>query len=318
MKFMVGLTAYFDESGHSDDSKCRFVGMGGLCAPLEAWEKFDEKWQSILDAQCGGEPFHMNKFSAHEDPYKGWGKERREALLGALVQAIKESGAKPFGAVVSLDAYDLVCGAFPGVDSFFGNPYLICFMDCTVAAAASVIGHSMRFSHDVKQLMEFERTESVAMVYAHQQEYGTISSPPGSNRQNMGKAESIWYGIKEAHPAIGRWMGSYSSALAEDLNFLQATDLFAYELTHEFENRINRPDDKMRWALAQMLPGTSRDFLHKLYGVPQLLEVMIENNALLLSDDLKYGGLTNAALDKVEHRDLLFGRMYERRKRDND
>jgi hypothetical protein len=104
LKFMLGLSAYFDESGHSEDENCRFVGMGGLCAPSAAWSEFDDKWQAILDEHCEGEPFHATDFANQQEPFKGWKEEKRRRFLGGLVRTIKESEARPFGAVVSLDA----------------------------------------------------------------------------------------------------------------------------------------------------------------------------------------------------------------------
>lgn len=130
--------------------------------------------------------------------------------------------------------------------------------------------------------------------------------------QNMGRAESLWYAIKEANPHFGKWMGSYASALPEELNFLQAADLFAYELTHEFENRIHRPNDPMRWALAELLPGSWENFLHKFYGVPQLLELMSESG-FLGPRDSRHGLSTHTSMNNIMHRDLLFSRMYHRR-----
>jgi hypothetical protein len=48
-------------------------------------------------------------------------------------------------------------------------------------------------------------------------------------------------------------MGSFASGTPTEMCPLQAADLFAYELCHEFENRIKRPHDKMRWGLRQIL-----------------------------------------------------------------
>jgi hypothetical protein len=307
---MLGLTAYFDESGHADDPRCRFVGVGGLCAPLATWEAFDEKWQEILNEQCGGHPFHMKAFSFGEGHFKGWDKPRREKLFGALVKTIKESKARPFGAVVSLDAWDYLCKAIPGIDKVLGEPYHWCFQDATRAATVSLLEHSIDHLDDS---MEFENKESVAMVYARQKEYGTITSPTGTARESMGRSENLWYAIKDANPYVGRWMGSYASESPDDLNFLQAADLFAYELVHEFENRVNRPADDMRWALSELLPGSWRSFLHKFYGLPQILDRLIEDNILNVTEEQRYGGSTNASLDNIMHRDLLFARMYGRR-----
>ena len=105
LRFLLGLSAYFDESGHSEDEKCRFVGMGGLLAPASAWDEFDPKWQAILDKFCEGNPFHATDFANQQEPFNGWTEEKRRKFFGGLIQTIRESGARPFGAVVSLDAY---------------------------------------------------------------------------------------------------------------------------------------------------------------------------------------------------------------------
>ena len=302
---MLGLSAYFDESGHSEDEKCRFVGMGGLCAPAAAWEEFDGKWQAILDEHCEGHPFHMNKFANQMPPYDGWDKTKRDMVLGSLVRTIKQSGARPFGAVVSLDAYELICQGIPAAREALLDPYYICFQTTTRVATVSLIGYSIEHIDDWK---EFEETEKVAMVYAHQKRFGAISSPEGTARQSMGRAESLWYAMKDADPYVGKWMGSYSSALAADLNFLQAADLFAYELTHEFENRVHRPNDTMRWGLAQLLPGTWQDFLHKFYSVPQLLELLVGSGLLGPHEDPRHGLSINTGLNTIMgSQDLLFG-----------
>ena len=107
-------------------------------------------------------------------------------------------------------------------------------------------------------------------------------------------------------------MGSYTSDSPSNLTFLQAADLFAYELTHEFENRVNRPNDAMRWGLAQLLPGSWQDFLHKFYSVPQLLELLIESGFLGPHEDPRHGIAISTSMDNIMHRDLLFGRMLSR------
>ncbi|MGA7157288.1 MAG: DUF3800 domain-containing protein [Acidobacteriaceae bacterium] len=310
---MLGLSAYFDESGHSEDEKCRFVGMGGLCAPSLAWGEFDRKWQSILNEHCDSNPFHMNKFANQAPPYDGWSKSKREQVFALLVGAIKGSGALPFGAVVSLDAYEFICQGIPAARQAFLDPYYLCFQDVTRAAAVSLIGYSIEHPDDWE---EFEKNERVAMIYARQPRFGTISSPDGTSRENMGRAEDLWYAIKDKNLHFGKWMGSYKSAPASEMNFLQAADLFAYELTHEFENRVNRPGDAMRWGLTQLLPGSWHDFLHRFYGVPQLMELLTESGILGPHEDPRHGVSIHSSMSSIMHRDLLFGRMYQRRNKD--
>ena len=313
LRFMLRLSAYFDESGHSEDEKCRFVGMGGLWAPSSAWEDFDGKWQAILDKHCEGKPFHATDFAYQSEPFKGWEEEKRQEFFGGLVRTIKESEARPFGAVVSLDAYEFICQGIPAVRQALLDPYYLCFQDVTRAAAVSLIGYSIEHLDNWE---EFEKNERVAMVYAYQKRFGAISSPEGTARENMGRAESLWHAIRDANPHFGRWMGSYTSDSPSNLTFLQAADLLAYELTHEFENRVNRPKDAMRWGLAQLLPGTWQGFLHKFYGVPQLLELLIESGFLGPHDDPRHGISISTSMNNIMNRDLLFGRMYERRKKD--
>lgn len=164
--------------------------------------------------------------------------------------------------------------------------------------------------------LEFENNERVAMVYARQQEYGTISSPEETPRESMGQAEHLWYAIRDAYPGIGRWMGSYASGSPEELNFLQAADLFAYELVHEFENQLNRPSDPMRWALAQLLPDDRMDFCHCFHGLEYLLDLLIKSNRLIVTKDQEYGGSINSSLTAIDLRNFLYQRMADRRKKE--
>ncbi len=250
----------------------------------------------------------MELFANQQGMFKGWNEPRRRKLLSALVTTIAETNARPFGAVVSLDAYEYLTKTLSGVDKFFGEPYHLCFQDVTRAAAIQAMEYSWPFTEGVEQ---------VAMVYARQEHYGAITSTLGTPKEQMGRAESLWYAIKEANPHFGQWMGSYSSGSPKDLTFLQAADLFAYELIHEFENRANpmRATDGMRWALAQLLPAGSRNFLHKFYGLEQLLELLLDNNRLAVTKDQAYAGSINSSLSKIAMRDQLFQRMYDRKRK---
>jgi hypothetical protein len=190
IKLMLELTAYFDESGDANDPKCQFVGMGGLCAPADNWAAFDEKWRAILDDQSEGEWFHMELFAARKGVYEGWGESRRRKLLSSLVGTIKEANARPFGAVVSIRAYNYLARVFPGVENFFKQTYHLCFEDVTRAAAIQAMEHNWPFVEGAEKV---ENAEQVAMVYAQQKTFGAITSKAGTDRKQMGKAESLWY-----------------------------------------------------------------------------------------------------------------------------
>ena len=101
------LTAYFDESGHQDDEKCRYVGMSGFVAPHANWDAFEPRWRATLRDSDLLEPFHMKEFAHSAGQFETWkGDEpRRRRLFGALIDAIDDAEATPIGAVVSLDGF---------------------------------------------------------------------------------------------------------------------------------------------------------------------------------------------------------------------
>ena len=80
------------------------------------------------------------------------------------------------------------------------------------------------------------RVKGSLWSYAYQKEFGTIVSG-STTPQNQGRSESLWHAMKN-HPhdplRLNQWMGSYSSEYAKNIYALQAADLFAYEITHEF------------------------------------------------------------------------------------
>ena len=224
----LNLTAYFDETGHADDPALAFAGMAGFVAPRGAWVNFEAHWQDALKNAGLNEPFHMREFAHSIGQFRNWkGKEElRRRFLGRLLEIILETGAKPIGAVVSLRDFETLTEA---QQLQFKNPYFVCFQTCTRGAAIRAV-----FEHP---------GETVDMVYALNTEFGT-------NREGL--AERLWQAIKENYEHRNR-MGAYCSSTPAEKCPLQAADLFAYELCHEFENQINRPTDSMRWALGQIL-----------------------------------------------------------------
>ena len=101
------LKAYLDESGHSSDPRCQFVGMGALVAESDKWEVFNAAWQSALDEFIGGKAFHMKEYICIPPigPYVGWDEPKRRAFLARLINAIALSEARIIGCVVSNEAF---------------------------------------------------------------------------------------------------------------------------------------------------------------------------------------------------------------------
>jgi hypothetical protein len=257
------LIAYMDESGHAADPRSKFVGMGGLVAQDSAWNQFETEWHDAL-AEAGIEGgFHMVDFAGRQGPYKGWEEERRRKLFGTLVGAIVKTKAEPVGCVVSLDDFN---AAPPKLQEFFKDPYHMAFQAVTRGAALQALPKDYPFT-----------PETVAMVYAYQSEYGATEVKDAADERQAGSAQKLWHAMKKL-TIVGQWMGSYSSALARDSFPLQAADLFAYELTKEFENLIKRPQDNMRWALRQILSYSLAEGppLIQFYDSHEMVRVFLE------------------------------------------
>jgi hypothetical protein len=221
------LIAYFDETGHPDDPAREYVGMAGFVAPAAAWQIFEEGWNDLLRNAGLREPFSMKHLAHFKGQFKPWeGNEKlRRLFIGSAVKLIVETGATPLGAVVSVSSFETLTTQ---QQSGFLSPYYIAFQNCTRGAAVSAA---------------FETNEKVAMVYAFNSEYGT---------NDGGRAGQLWSAIKQ-YTDYGKWMDSYSTSMPDVLPSLQAADLLAYELSHEFENRVRRPDSPMRWPLRQIM-----------------------------------------------------------------
>jgi hypothetical protein len=68
--------------------------------------------------------------------------------------------------------------------------------------------------------------------------------------------------------------------MAADVCALQAADLFAYEITHEFENRLKRPHFDMRWGLRKLLSKEENQALIKFIDSQEMLEILMNSNLI--------------------------------------
>ena len=152
------------------------------------------------------------------------GKRRRRIFFGRLLEIIKETKADPVGAIVSINDFKSLT---PSQQSSFLDPYYLAFQKCTRGAAANAVLEASE--------------ERVDMVFAFQSEFGA-------------RAQALWQAMKASNIAhISARMGSYVSSTPNETCQLQAADLFAYELLKEFENRVKRPQDRMRFGLRQII-----------------------------------------------------------------
>lgn len=251
---MLNLTSYTDETGHPDDPKVEYVGMAGFVAPRGAWELFESGWNDLLKNAGLVAPFHMIDFAHSNGQFRSWkgNEETRRAFLGRALNLIVETGATPVGAVVSTSSFKTLTLE---QQSHFNDPYYLAFQNCTRGIAIQAVFE--------------EPQEKVAMIYSYNPEYGL---------NNGGRAEQLWYAIKAGWDH-GNRMGSYATGIPSDHSALQAADLFAYELSHEFENRVKRPKDNMRWGLRQILGMYRTASLRiNLFDRKELLRIIKESN----------------------------------------
>lgn len=255
---MLLLTGFADETGHSDDPVLHFAGMAGLVAPLEKWKDFEKEWQPTLDEYGLKDAFHMKDFAHFKGQFESWrgDEDKRRSLFGKLIALIVKTEAMPVGAIVSIEGYKSL---HEEQQSAFHSPFMVAFQQCTRGMA-----------------IEGMFDEKVAMVYSYNQEYGVVDTFPYSVNQ-AGTAESLWHNIKAGSPLYGKFMGAYSSSTPKETKQLQAADILAYELSKEFENRIRRPDDQMRFGLREILRHRHAHMI-RLLDRKELLRIVKESN----------------------------------------
>jgi hypothetical protein len=266
--------SYADESGHSADPACGFVGIGGLVAPAENWEKiFKPAWQAALDGFIQGAPFHMREFVIFPGMgrYRGWDQSKRRTFMAQLVDAVVKTEARPVGCVVSLEHFNMLR---PEHQKAFRDPYYMALQEVTKGLSLAAIPKEVPIV-----------AEQVAMVYAYQEDFGATP---------LGRVEQLWRVIK-AEAVWGQWMGAYSCAVPRNVLPLQAADLFAYEITHEFESWIKRPDRKMRWPLKQILGNAKGQLLIKLFTLPVMIQSLAESGAFEESPEFTFAAYSDLA-----------------------
>ncbi|MBB5062804.1 hypothetical protein HDF15_001141 [Granulicella mallensis] len=251
--------------------------MGGLIAESAVWESFTDDWQTVLDEYIGGKWFHMKDYVMVPGvgPYVGWDESKRREFLGKLVNAIVSRNIRYVGCVVSIDGFDALP---PQLQEGFVDPYYMAFQHATHGCSICGLNIEDPFS-----------PEKVAMVYAYQDTFGAINSGSALPR-NQGRAEQLWHAMKSQNTMFSAAMESYASDFPKNIQALQAADLFAYELTHYFENLLRRPKDGMRWALRQML-ADKKDSYHqpllKFYSLESMLETLMNDSVIPENVDVR-------------------------------
>jgi Protein of unknown function (DUF3800) len=238
-KYMLMLTGYFDETGHSKDPTQRIVGMGGLLAPASKWETFESKWKRAL-REFDIPYFHMKEFAHSTDVFEDWkGREIiRRKLFGKLIKAMESAYPIPVGATVPKDIYAATYNQYPGFPK--DEPYRHT-LDLCVAGVIGLRG----------AMGSLDESEKVAVVFSQHQEF---------RNHVLRYYEKI---TKELDPF--RIISPVSFADMRDLVPLQAADIVAYELKKEHERRLYEPQKAPRYGFQMLMKMTAR---HRTLTIP--------------------------------------------------
>jgi hypothetical protein len=112
-EFRAGvLKAFVDDSGSGGDSKW-FV-LAGYVGTVEAWDRFDPLWLSVLYQSPRIEYFKSKEAIHRHGQLRGFTEEQRDAKLDALVNVIGDCADRAFCARVRQSDYnELVKGQIP-------------------------------------------------------------------------------------------------------------------------------------------------------------------------------------------------------------
>ena len=87
--FMAMMTVYLGEAGADGQSDTAVASC--LVSDVMRWEEVEPAWKSVLEEfgiiDCG---FYMTDFSAGNQPYGEWSKEKRDRLIPALMNTMRK------------------------------------------------------------------------------------------------------------------------------------------------------------------------------------------------------------------------------------
>lgn len=238
-KYMLMLSAYMDETGHSSDEKQKFVGIAGLIAPAANWEAFEKKWKAALKLPYIDLPFfHMTDFAARKKHYEGWSEVKRQTVLGKLFKVIETIHPLPFGALIPMDLYRDLSEEYK---EFLMDPYYLCFSSALAGCTA---------------FLEFKKLppdEKVALIFSEQVEF-------------RNKALKIYEQVKEQEMLKARGTPPIFRDM-RDIVPLQAADIVAYEMYKEYERRLHRPKAAPRFGYQRLVKMSERNN----FGIPNFM-----------------------------------------------
>ena len=219
-RYVVTITAYFDESGTHIGSK--FVTVAGYLALSEKWLTFEAEWEQALKA-FEIEMFHMSDFANQAPPFDNWPEEKRRACLQTLLNIINRHAAMSVGFTIPFDLYDAILS--DEAKTFCGGPYGLAAQACFL---------------DIAQSFDKHTDEDIWIAYILEQ---------GS--RGAGQVLKVFQENVRI-PERKRDLRLLSLGFEDKRQFLplQAADILAYELYRALPKELNQ--EKPRYPLVEL------------------------------------------------------------------
>jgi len=217
---MQMLTAYMDETGHSQDEKQHFNGMAGLMAPTEYWEVFEGRWDRLL-TKFKLPYIHMKEMWKLLD---GWSKTKTEKLSAAVWKIIKETRAIPIGSIIPMDDFRFL---EENLRRYALDPYYLAMQDCIRLSTVSITPGPF-WSPDTRVRMVF--SDQVEFKYEAQRMFDAAVK---ADKTKPRVASPAFEDMRDVLP-------------------LQAADVVAYEIYKEYERTYYNLSRKKRYGYEQL------------------------------------------------------------------
>jgi hypothetical protein len=217
------IAAYFDESGHSSES--RVVAIGGALGPPRAWTRIRKEWSAIL-TEHGVKVFHMKDFENRYGEFKGWDEKRRRSLLGELLAVLEDVFLVSIGTAVVVEDFQ---NLKPQTRKGLMDPWYLCLQTCLQDVARTVM---------VASNEEVWDPNLQAVFFELQLEYW--------------RGPILFSKILE-NDSFAKGLGLLAFANKRTCVKVQLADLVAYELRRHVENCLFNRDRPTRWSMQQLL-----------------------------------------------------------------
>lgn len=219
-KYMLILSAYFDETGSEADPNSKVAGMGGLLAPAYRWEVFEEKWKKALAVE-GVDYFHMKEFAHSVGQFQTWkgDADRRRNFYDLLWSLI-------------VDVQPLILGCFYPLQeyrSMLSLDHRKSIDDIYFLAYQSCLGGVMEYTWN-----QWDSTGEVATIFDDKKGF-------------KGRAMEMYEFLMTN--GFQTFQHKLPSPVFRDMRKivpLQAADIIAYECAKELERRLYKPQFNVR------------------------------------------------------------------------